>query len=595
MLKNFLVIVLVYVSCEWLHTTCWDLGEKSIDEKDMAASDALKRTVQKSDCLCEGEKEFVHQRRMKTLDSLKKHNIKCELEDVPNIALVVSGGGQRAAVGMLGSIYQMEQDALLDTVLYMGGVSGSTWTMASLYKEPKWNVSSVIATQKGPKVELEEVSDWLMERGKEQNFSLSHLWGALTSSAVMKEMITNKFSEEATREALNPYPVYCAIDKHCFQEGPVEATWFEMTPHRCGFTDLGFYVDTPYLGSRFHSGELVEQREEMDMTTMQGILGSALAEDQTIKDMMPDWMTENGGDLHAYFQAYQLLHTMVNQKDHEDGNSSLRTNLEKVLEVDAIKKKPLKLESSATPEEKKVISEQWGLDFIKVLGVWCEGLEESPFKRLVCWMIKHVFPLVVKWEWGSINNFLYKHPDPKVPSNLQTRETLQLIDAGLMINAPYPSFLGPKRGVDLMIVLEYSAGNIFETLEFAQNYSRKMNKPFPQFNQSVLEEREQPKDFYVFEGQESEPTILYMPLFNLQNCQDKDDIAKEREEYTTFQLPYSAEKIDYLVEKAKVNMRNNKQKILQQIEKAVQRKQLMRNSERASVQDTDEGMKCVMQ
>lgn len=41
---------------------------------------------------------------------------------------------------------------------------------------------------------------------------------------------------------------------------------------------------------------------------------------------------ENGGDLHAYFQAYQLLHTMVNQKDNEDGNSSLRTDLEKVLE-----------------------------------------------------------------------------------------------------------------------------------------------------------------------------------------------------------------------------------------------------------------------
>ena len=48
--------------------------------------------------------------------------------------------------------------------------------------------------------------------------------------------------------------------------------------------------------------------------------------------------------------------------------------------VDAIKKKPQ--ESSATAEEKKVISEQWGLDFIKVLGVWCEGLQESPFKRL---------------------------------------------------------------------------------------------------------------------------------------------------------------------------------------------------------------------
>ena len=34
-----------------------------------------------------------------------------------------------------------------------------------------------------------------------------------------------------------------------------------------------------------------------------------------------------------------------------------------------------------------------------------------------------------------------------------------------------------------------------------------------------LEEREWPNDCYVFEGKEKEPTIIYMPLFNRQNCQ----------------------------------------------------------------------------
>lgn len=46
---------------------------------------------------------------------------------VPHIAVLGSGGGERAAVAMLGSLEQMEKEHLLDAVLYIGGISGSTW------------------------------------------------------------------------------------------------------------------------------------------------------------------------------------------------------------------------------------------------------------------------------------------------------------------------------------------------------------------------------------------------------------------------------------------------------------------------------------
>ena len=84
-------------------------------------------------------------------------------------------------------------------------------SMASLYKEPKWNVSSVIATQKGPKVELDEVSEWLMEREKEQNFSLSHLWGALTSSAIMKEVSYPNHAVTACLKAESKVDLKCFV------------------------------------------------------------------------------------------------------------------------------------------------------------------------------------------------------------------------------------------------------------------------------------------------------------------------------------------------------------------------------------------------
>ena len=48
-------------------------------------------------------------------------------DSVPHIALLGSGGGQRASVALMGALHQMGQDDLLDPLLYMGGVSGSSW------------------------------------------------------------------------------------------------------------------------------------------------------------------------------------------------------------------------------------------------------------------------------------------------------------------------------------------------------------------------------------------------------------------------------------------------------------------------------------
>lgn len=48
-----------------------------------------------------------------------------------------------------------------------------------------------------------------------------------------------------------------------------------------------------------------------------------------------------------------------------------------------------------------------------------------------------------------------------MPSCIRNEEVLQLIDAGLMINMPYPPFLEEKRDIDLLIALEYGADETF--------------------------------------------------------------------------------------------------------------------------------------
>uniref|UniRef100_A0AAQ4RDG3 PLA2c domain-containing protein n=1 Tax=Gasterosteus aculeatus aculeatus TaxID=481459 RepID=A0AAQ4RDG3_GASAC len=407
---------------------------------------------------------------------------------VPHITLLASGGGQRAAVGLMGSLYQMEKDGLLDSLLYLGGVSGSTWSMSSIYDDPQWSTSmdKAVSRLSGPGVKLEDALAWLGERAKEEHFSLSDIWGVLTSAGIMKQMNKRHLSDEASRNATNPYPIYNAIEKHCFSHGK----WFEVSPHEAGFTDLGFFIETSLLGSKFENGELLEKKPEMDMIKLQG-------QNQT-----------------------ELSKHMV---------------------------------SAATVSCPECCTNRpMGTSFKKSL--YCFLMFFPPVSLLT----KKVLPKIMTWEWGTTRNFLFQYQDSVVPTCLQSHERFHLIDAGLMINAPYPSFLGEKRDIDLIIAPEYSAGTMFEVCACA----------CVGLNDRILQERDWPKDCYVFEGKENEASIVYMPLFNRRNCKGLSHTY-----FSTFQGPFSQEKMEFVMETAKANMKNNKETLLEQIHKAVLHRQ----------------------
>ncbi|KAF0032249.1 hypothetical protein F2P81_014539 [Scophthalmus maximus] len=387
-------------------------------------------------------------------------------------------------------------------------------SMSSVYSDPQWsaNMDRAASTLSGPGVELEQALAWLGERAKEEFFSLTDIWGVLTSAGIMKQMDLRRLSDEASRNATNPYPIYSAIEKDCFSNGPIEGQWFEVSPHEAGFTELGLFVETSLLGSKFQSGELLEQKPEMDMVKLQD-----------------------------------------------------KVNCNKAASLE-----------SKSSEERKSIFVRWSMELLAAVDTWSQSLEDGVFKTRVAVLTKQVLPLIMKWEWGTTNNFLYQYEDVTVPPCLGTKERFHLIDAGLLINVAYPAFLGDKRDIDLIIAPEYSAGNIFETLTLARDYAAKLKKPFPEIDDKVLEEREWPKDCYVFEGKGKEPTIVYMPLFNRQNCQDAEEVKAKMEEFSTFQRPFSEEKIQSVLETAKANVKNNKEILLREINKAVHRRQSKR-------------------
>ncbi|TDH03473.1 hypothetical protein EPR50_G00163690 [Perca flavescens] len=540
---------------------------------------ASKKAIRQSQSLCAGEHDYVHQRKRVVLESLSSLGINCTTDSVPHIALLASGGGQRAAVGLVGSLYQMEKEHLLDMLLYLGSVSGSTWSMSSIYNDPQWsdNLGTAVSRLLGPGVPLEEALAWLGERAKEEHFSLSDIWGVLTSAGIMKQMDLRHLSDEASRKATNPYPIYSAIEKHCYSHGPIQGKWFEVTPHEAGFTELGVFVETSLLGSKFQNGKLLVKKPEMDMVKLQGILGSALALDQTIKDLIPPWLNVSGqidSAAEDYLRVYNALNKLValTRSTIKDPTAlSYLDKLQKILEDMLNHDKSVWLESKSS-EERKSIFGKWSLELMAAVQTWSQSLEDGALKTNVSLLTKQVLPMIMKWEWGTTGNFLYQYQDSTVPPYLRSTETFHLMDAGLLINVPYPSFLGEKRDIDLIIAPEYSAGNMFETLTLARDYAAEVKKPFPEIDAKILEERDWPKGCYVLKGKVKEPTIVYMPLFNRHNCKDAAEFKAKMEEFSTFQRPYSQEKIEFVLETAKANIKTNKETLLREIKKAVLRR-----------------------
>lgn len=50
---------------------------------------------------------------------------------VPNIAIIGSGGGMRAAVGMCGVMTALQDIGIYDCAMYTAGLSGSAWLVGN--------------------------------------------------------------------------------------------------------------------------------------------------------------------------------------------------------------------------------------------------------------------------------------------------------------------------------------------------------------------------------------------------------------------------------------------------------------------------------
>ncbi|XP_048042474.1 cytosolic phospholipase A2 gamma-like [Megalobrama amblycephala] len=308
--------------------------------------------------LNEKEKEFVGKRGKAVLQSLQKLQIHCSQNEVPNIALLGSGGGQRAMVGLLGSLVQLQKTGLLDCVLYLSGVSGSTWCMASLYQEPDWSTKletvkdKIIQRLNGPGVSWTDALDKLKKYYYEKDhFSLTDVWATIFVTGFVKEIDEQKLTDQWNHQSKDPFPIYTVVDKHCKQHKDGDP-WFEITPHEAGYSLTGAFVKTSSFGSQFDNGSKIKHQPEIDMLYLQALCGSAIADgDEDKKEFLEKIkeifnktetvmfakMRKEDPKSPPIHKCYQVLMDLVDMnlsvlkgEDPSDLDESIRTKLSKL-------------------------------------------------------------------------------------------------------------------------------------------------------------------------------------------------------------------------------------------------------------------------
>uniref|UniRef100_A0A8C1U2Q6 PLA2c domain-containing protein n=1 Tax=Cyprinus carpio TaxID=7962 RepID=A0A8C1U2Q6_CYPCA len=490
------------------------------------------------------EQEFVAGRRNTVLQTLKKLKIQCSRKEVPNIALLGSGGGQRAMVGLLGSLVQLDKAGLLDCILYLSGVSGSTWCMASLYKEPDWSTkletvkNKIIERIRGPEVSLTDAMAKLKKYyyGKDL-FSLTDVWAVLVVTSYVKEIDEHTLTEQRKQHNKDPFPIYAVIDKQSKQSNDGDP-WFEINPYEAGYSLSGVFVDTGDFGSQFQKGSKIKHQDEFDMLYLQALCGSALGDEVDIKKTMWQKIKEGNeavldslskprpsdsgkyrfpsdkpispsvDECHrALMDLVNMNLSVLNGKDPSGFEKSIRTNLNG-------KRQPI-----STIETLKKADERAEKQDIKHFTMEvCEDLSSWTSNWLIDVWIS-ICKCMAQWIWGRKYNLLHNMTDEAVNSTLLQSETRDYIDAGVLQNSPYFSVLREDRDIDLIISLDFSQGDPFMTVNDAAETCKKLKIPFPEVN-VTSEDKTKPKDFYVFKGQNT-PTVIHIPLFNAVNCGGK--------------------------------------------------------------------------
>ncbi|XP_029454495.1 cytosolic phospholipase A2 zeta [Rhinatrema bivittatum] len=524
--------------------------------------------------LSNGEKEYLDKRKQIASQALKEalnlKEVPCK-DEVPIVAIVGSGGGTRAMTSLSGNLSGLQLLNLLDCVTYVSGVSGSTWCMTSLYKDPDWShkdlqvpinsIRNSVTLSKSGAFSPDRIKYYFRELASLEKdgrkVSFTDLWGLILEYFFYQKENPSKLSDqqESVRWAQNPYPIYGGVNVRINVSGSDFAEWCEFTPHEVGFRKYGAFVRTEDFGSEFFMGHLIRRRQEPRICYLEGMWGSAFAAS------LDEIWAEVAGTGFAWIDSLKDVIKVV--------DDSRKLHLRDPLQFKTRLVMPGGILSQIFQDIfKSRFTAGESYNFTRGLYLHRDYVDITEF---------------VAWNGHHLDAF----PNQLTPME----ENLYLVDGGFSINSPFPLVLQPERDVDVILSFNYSWEAPFEVLELTTRYCKERGIPFPKI---ILtnEDQKKPKECYMFVDAENPkaPIVLHFPLVNdtfqkhkspgveLQTEEEKSFrnfvIAGRDSPYRTRNFTYEPYHFDRLVEVSRYNVLNNKETILNALNLALTRRKL---------------------
>ncbi|EMP39594.1 Cytosolic phospholipase A2 epsilon, partial [Chelonia mydas] len=240
--------------------------------------------------LCTEEQVFLCKRKKYVAATVKKVlQLEEDLQDheVPVVAITTTGGGTRSLTAMYGSLLGLQKLNILDSISYITGLSGTTWTMANLYEDANWSQKYLEeAINKARKhVTKCKIKGFTLDRLKyyynelkercQQGYNTSFidLWGLMVEYMLHDEKDNHKLSDQqqAMSEGQNPLPIYMAINLKNSYSSQDFREWLEFTPYEVGFWKYGAFIRSQDFGSEFFMGRLMKKFPESRICFMEGM------------------------------------------------------------------------------------------------------------------------------------------------------------------------------------------------------------------------------------------------------------------------------------------------------------------------------------
>jgi cytosolic phospholipase A2 len=265
-----------YSGLLWAGKCALDTGRETLEiTAEMLAADDYtdkQAAVRLSKDLPQAEHLFLEKRLPGTKLALEKLLGK-ELKDeqVPRIAFCFSGGGFRAMIESLGSLIGAENTGLLDSAVYIAGLSGSTWMLnpwiasglkPSLYKNtliPKIDKPSLQNYSTQTRQDGKQLLAMLLRKYIDgQYIRPVDFYGAVMFANPLLQGITNNKQSFALSDLVpsinngqSPLPISTAVTGGRAEENRL---WFEFTPFEIGSYELNAFVPTWGFGRTFNNG-----------------------------------------------------------------------------------------------------------------------------------------------------------------------------------------------------------------------------------------------------------------------------------------------------------------------------------------------------